>query len=234
MQKIAGIKHIFFDLDRTLWDFEFNSENVILEMFIAYRLEEKCHTSAAKFIEAYKHINKKLWHLYGVKKISKEELRKRRFTKTLAGFGVHDRGLGASLEYDYVSKSPYQTKLLEGAHEILDYLKPLYALHILTNGFKEAQHIKLKESGIRDHFNNIFISEEIGFQKPDMEIFHAVQSKAAAQPAECLMIGDDLAADIKGALKAGWKAVYFSKNKKNIRTPGYLHINKLEELKDLL
>lgn len=218
-KKIADIKHIFFDLDRTLWDFEKNSETVIKLMLAEHGIENTYSVTTSDFIKSYKKINHELWHLYSHKKISKEELRSTRFTKTLEKLGKKNEELGLLLEKEYIAKSPYQTVLLEGANEILDYLKPNYKLHILSNGFKEVQHIKLHESGIKKHFNTIFISEEMGFQKPDKEIFLAAQLKAEVDANNCIMIGDDFTNDIEGALNAGWKAIYLTALKKgqNIR-----------------
>lgn len=234
LKKIAGIKHVFFDLDHTLWDFEKNSETVIAWLLETYEVEKSYHITTADFIKAYKKINHKLWHLYSLKKISKEELRNTRFTKTLKKFGIKNESLGLLLEEDYIATSPYQTNLLEGTNEILAYLKPTYTLHILTNGFKEVQHIKLHESGIKKHFNTIFISEEMGFQKPDKEIFMAAQQQAGISSNECIMIGDNFTNDIEGALNAGWKAVYLSPKKKRSKNNDLFQIKNLLELKELL
>ncbi len=233
-KKIAGIKHIFFDLDHTLWDFEKNSETVIKQLLVTYDLERLYNLTADDFIKKYKKINHKLWHLYSHKKITKEELRNTRFSKTLKKFGAKNEELSLLLEKEYIARSPYQTHLLDGANEILDYLKPKYHLHILTNGFKEVQHIKLHESGIKKYFNNIFISEEIGFQKPDIEIFEAAQKKAIVKADECIMIGDNYPNDIEGALNAGWKAIYISNRKKRTKNENLFQINNLLELKELL
>lgn len=225
---------MFFDLDRTLWDFEKNSEAVIKVLLKDYDIENTYETNADDFIKKYRKINHKLWHLYSHKKITKEELRSTRFSKTLEKLGAKNEELGALLEMEYIAKSPYQTRLLEGANEILNYLKPKYKLHILSNGFKEVQHIKLHESGIKNHFNNIFISEEIGFQKPDREIFHAAQTKTGVRPEHCIMIGDDFGNDIEGSLNAGWKAVYLTSRKRRIKHTDMYQINGLLELKELL
>jgi putative hydrolase of the HAD superfamily len=234
VKKITGIKHIFFDLDRTLWDFEENSETVIKSLLETYDIEKLYNTHTNTFIKTYKKINHKLWHLYSQHKISKEELRSTRFTKTLEKLGAKNEELGALLEEEYIKQSPYQTKLLEGAMAILDYLKANYTLHIISNGFKEVQHIKLQSSGIKDYFTHIFISEEIGFQKPAKEIFHAAQAKTNVEAGACIMIGDDFTNDIEGALNAGWKAVYLTSIKKRIKHPGMYQVKSLAELKELL
>ncbi|HXB40608.1 MAG TPA: HAD hydrolase-like protein, partial [Bacteroidia bacterium] len=143
MEKIAGIKHIFFDLDRTLWDFEKNSETVLLQLIQIYGLESKCNVSAEEIINKYREVNRELWKQYGRQEIDKEQLRSSRFAKTLSHFDYHFLGFGLQLEKEYIERSPYQTHVIEGAHEILEYLRPTYNLHILTNGFAEVQHIKL-------------------------------------------------------------------------------------------
>ncbi|MGZ4103599.1 MAG: HAD hydrolase-like protein, partial [Bacteroidia bacterium] len=167
MNKIAGIKHIFFDLDRTLWDFEKNSENILHQLIQTYGLTAKCGVDAPVIIDTYKKINKELWEQYGNNQITKEQLRSSRFTKTLATFDYHFLGFGLELEKEYIERSPYQTHLIEGTLEVLEYLKKKYDLHILTNGFKEIQHIKLKQSNLKPFFAHVVISEETGYQKPD-------------------------------------------------------------------
>lgn len=232
MGKIAGIKHIFFDLDRTLWDFEKNSETVLSQLIHIYGLEQKCKVPAAAIIDKYREVNKELWRQYNRKEINKDQLRSSRFTKTLAHFNYHFLGFGLQLEKDYIERSPYQTHVIEGAHEILEYLRPTYKLHILTNGFAEVQHIKLKQSNLGKYFQHIFISEELGHQKPDRQIFSAAMSRVNGQPAECLMIGDDHHGDVQGALEAGWHAVHFSPD--DVLAGNHLQIRSLRELRDLV
>lgn len=232
MGKIAGIKHIFFDLDRTLWDFEKNSETVLMQLIKIYGLESKCNVTSNQIIEKYREVNRELWKQYSRKEIDKEQLRSSRFTKTLAHFDYHFLGFGLQLEKEYIERSPYQTHTIEGAHEILEYLKPSYKLHILTNGFAEVQHIKLKQSNLNPYFQHVFISEEIGHQKPDPKIFAAALKKTGALPTECLMIGDDHYGDVQGAMDAGWHAVHFSPEE--VLAGNHKHIRTLNELRDLI
>jgi len=232
LEKIAGIKHIFFDLDRTLWDFEKNSETVLAQLVDIYGLESKCGVTKTEIIDKYREVNRELWQQYGRKEIDKEQLRSSRFTKTLAHFDNHFLGCGLQLEKDYIERSPYQTHVIEGAHEILEYLRPTYNLHILTNGFSEVQQIKLKQSNLRKYFNHIFISEELGHQKPDQKIFESVLQKINAAPDECIMIGDDHNIDVQGAMDAGWQAVHFSPDE--VLAGNHRHIRTLDELRNLL
>ena len=232
MDKIVGIKHIFFDLDRTLWDFEKNSENILLQLIETYGLESKCGVKAPVIINTYKKVNKDLWEQYSKNEITKEQLRSSRFTKTLATFDYHFLGFGLQLEKEYIERSPYQTHLIPGSHDILEYLSGKYRLHILTNGFKEIQHIKIKQSKLDKYFDEVIISENVGVQKPDKKIFIHAQETVKATAEECLMIGDDHYGDVQGALDAGWQAVHFNPSETHVGN--HLQIRLLSELKDLI
>lgn len=232
MDKIAGIRHVFFDLDRTLWDFEKNSETVLLQLIRIYGLESKCNATSGEIIEKYREVNRELWKKYSRKEIDKEQLRSSRFAKTLAYFNYHFLGFGLQLEREYIERSPYMTHVIEGSHEILEYLRPVYNLHVLTNGFAEVQQIKLKQSNLQKYFSNVFISEEIGHQKPDPKIFEAALRKTGARPEECLMIGDDHHGDVQGALDAGWNAIHFSPDE--VLVGNFRSIRSLEELRNFL
>jgi putative hydrolase of the HAD superfamily len=110
----------------------------------------------------------------------------------------------------YLRLSPQKNHLFPHAHEVLQYLQNKYTLHIITNGFEEAQHIKLKSSDLTKYFKEIIISEHTGYKKPEREIFEFSAEKANAQSEECVMIGDGLEVDILGAQSAGWDAVFFN------------------------
>jgi putative hydrolase of the HAD superfamily len=224
------VEHIFFDLDRTLWDFEKNSEETLQELFIEFELDNHIE-SFNHFYKKYIDINKNLWKLYRKSKITKEELRYKRFEETLKKLKVNQPNLGLEIGEEYIVRSPRKTNLISGTKEVLEYLNEKYSLHIITNGFKEVQYIKLNNSGISTYFQNIIISEEVGYNKPHIKIFRHAESLAKTSSAQCLMIGDDFEPDVKGALNAGWKAIYFDNSYERINKPG---IKKLIELKDIL
>ena len=138
------IKHIFFDLDRTLWDFETNSHECLLELCNTYNLKEKGIKNYEEFIENYKIHNEKLWELYRVDKISQKDLRRERFQRALADYNIKDSLLAEKIGEDYVSQCPKKDKLFPYTVEVLDYLFDKYQLHIITNGFHNTQHVKLK------------------------------------------------------------------------------------------
>ena len=181
--------HLFFDLDRTIWDFDQNSQETFKDIFHKYDLQGKGISSLDEFIKRYNIHNNNLWELYRNGEIEKELLIVRRFLLTL--------------EEDYIRLSPMKTKLFPNALETLSYLKGKYHLHIITNGFEEVQLTKVKFSGLDQYFESIITSEEAGFKKPHRNIFIYALEKNKAK-AECsLMIGDDPLIDVKGAKEAG-------------------------------
>ena len=186
------------------------------------------------FIDIYERINLKLWKLYDVRLISKEELRYKRFQETFLFFKFDNLDLAKQWAGEYLQISPYKTHLKEGAIDILLYLKTTYQLHIITNGFKEVQHIKLNQCQLAPFFQKIVISEDYGFSKPDIKIFDLAQKLSMAKPHECVMIGDNYETDILGALNAKWNAIYVSDSDKENDNCNYFQVNRLMDLKNLL
>ncbi len=228
-------KHLFFDLDRTLWDFEKNSNEVLLELYQHYDLLTKGIVDSKVFIERYKHHNEKLWDLYRQNKIEKDKLRDERFKITLDEFGINSPELAANLGEDYVAHCPKKTNLFPYVHSTLNYLKDRYALHIITNGFEEVQYQKLENSNLIDYFEQIITSEQVGFKKPSQQIFKFSMLKAFAKPSDSLMIGDDLHADILGAKDIGMAQVFFNPLKIEHSNSEITHeINCLSELEEIL
>ena len=153
------IKSIFFDLDHTLWDFEKNSELSFKKIFTKYTIT----INFEKFIEAYIPINFKYWKLYRNGEISKEFLRYNRLKEVfnLFDYEIDDKIIN-NISHDYIEFLPENNKLMDGAIEILEYLKPKYRLFIITNGFREVQDKKLENSKIKHYFEAIYDSESVG------------------------------------------------------------------------
>lgn len=231
---MQDIQYVFFDLDRTLWDFESNSEATLKELFSEFGLTEKLGVSDADFIHEYKRINEIFWEDYRNGVIKKEELRYARFEAALKFFGHADRQLASEIGELYISRSPKKTGLVDGTIEILDYLKTKYQLHIITNGFEEVQHIKMKSSGLDPYFGHVITSESAGAKKPDPIIYHHAAELSGARPENSIMIGDHFEADVIGALEVGWKAVLYEPNKQKAQETDFHHIHHLSELKSLL
>lgn len=232
---MKNIKHIFFDLDNTLWDFDKNSREALLQLFNDSSLEEHLNTDFHYFIKVYEEINHHLWHKYHLNQTTKEELRYLRFHQTFQEFKYHNLDLAKEWADKYLIISPYKTHLIEGTLDVLNYLKPKYELHIITNGFKEVQYIKLHQSKLKDYFKEVIISEEHGYNKPDLKIFEIAQNLSNSNPNECVMIGDNFETDIKGALNANWDAVYLANEAPiNFEHQKLTYINELKRLMHLL
>lgn len=228
------MKHLFFDLDRTLWDFEQNSKKALEHLFDVHDLGQVIK-SFESFHRTYKQHNAVLWNRYGKGKISKEELRVKRFRDTLQYYQIFDKNLADQISEGYIKVSPYQTELFPGTHETLQELNADgYELHIITNGFKEVQYIKLDQSELRDYFDVIVCSEVVGVNKPDPKVFNFAMDNAKANPDESVMIGDDFKVDVLGAENAGMKGVLFDPHEKYKRGTHDWHIKLLEELPDQL
>ncbi|WP_316746965.1 YjjG family noncanonical pyrimidine nucleotidase [Pedobacter gandavensis] len=224
------IKHIFFDLDHTIWDFDKNAEETLMELYHHYELAALGMASPATFIATYTENNHLLWGQYHLGQITKETLRSERFSKTFIQLGVNPELIPAQFEDDYVRLTPIRTNLFEGSKKVLTYLKEKYTLHIISNGFKESTLTKMDKSGLNPYFSNVIISEDVGVNKPDKAIFEYALSKAKATKPESIMIGDSLEADIRGAQDFGIKAIFFNPLHKEKPADVAWQINHLEEL----
>ena len=228
------IKHIFFDLDRTLWDFEANSHSTLEELFSIFKLEEKGILNADEFIRVYKAHNEKLWGLYRKGDISQKDLRRDRFQRTLSDFGIKDFPLAEEIGEQYISICSKKNQLFPFAIEVLDYLSEKYKLHIITNGFEKVQHIKLKYSDLTKYFDNIITSEQIGVMKPNPKIFEFALANANATSSESVYVGDDLAVDILGCQNCGIEGIYFNPKKEKYQEKVTFEITCLSQLKEIL
>lgn len=225
---------LFFDLDHTLWDFEVNSAEAISELFETYQLKKFGIPDAGTFMNVYREVNKIMWDEYHRNVISKESLRFGRFSKALATFSVKDDMLAEKMSVEYLEICPHKTNLFPGTLEVLEYLHEKFSMHIITNGFKEVQYLKIHKSGLEKYFDHIHISEEIGFKKPEPEIFEYAVRQARTVSDNCIMIGDNLDTDVKGAVNAGIDHVLFNPDK-IIHNEKVMHeIHNLTELKAIL
>ena len=231
---VSKYHHIFFDLDRTLWDFDAAAEVAFERIYDKYHLKDLGIPSAHDFHEVYHPLNEKLWELYRENRITKDDLNRTRFLKPLEHYGIHDVELADHLSEDYVYWSPRIVRLVPGTMELLEYLKPKYHLHLITNGFQEVQHTKLSGSGMEPYFETLTVSEEINIKKPNPEIFLYALKKAGATAEESLMIGDEMAVDIDGARAAGIDQVFF--NHLGQEDPGErtYEVKRLEEIREIL
>ena len=206
-------KNIYFDLDRTLWDFEKNARDAFHDLYRDYDLGAFI-PSLDMLVRSYHKHNERLWEEYRMGRIKKDFLRVYRFQLVLNDYNVRNNKLAAQLSKNYLDIAPLKTNLIPHTKSVLQYLSEKYSLHIITNGFKEVQSLKLQNSGIIQFFEKVITSDNAGAQKPKEAIFEYALSTANAKKKESLMVGDDLEVDILGAKKFGLDQVYFNPDKK--------------------
>jgi len=206
---LAAYKHLFFDLDNTLWDFRSNAHEAFHELFTEMGLFSRI-PDFDRFLQVYEYYNEHLWTEYRKGKISKEAMRKERMLSTFRDMGIDDPELAQDIAEAYLHITPRKTNVFPQVHETLEYLAGKYRLYILTNGFSELQLQKISGSGLHPYFSKLFFAEMVGYQKPDRRFFEYAIKSVHAHKAESLMIGDDPEADVQGAAYAGIDQVFFN------------------------
>jgi putative hydrolase of the HAD superfamily len=224
------IKHVFFDLDHTLWDFDKNSGLTFEKIFKLNGIT----TNLKDFLKVYEPINLKYWKLYREEKITKAELRYGRLKKAFdaIGFEVEDVMIN-KLSNDYIEHLSSFNHLFEGTFEILDYLKDKYVLHIITNGFDEIQSKKMISSKIQHYFKTTTTAEMVGVKKPSPKIFNFALDLANAKVDESIMIGDSFEADIEGAANLGIDTIHFD-DKDSFQSHNYKRVTHLKLIENYL
>lgn len=230
----TNYKHIFFDLDHTLWDFDKNSSETLVQLYNDFELKNKLNCSQKDFISRYAEINAQLWHLYDMRKVTKDEIRKMRFHQLFETFSYYNDALAVKIDTSYISICPDKTGLIEDAIDVLEYLFKKYELHIITNGFLDTQTRKINASKISHFFKTITTSECSGYSKPDKNMFAHALNKANTTYKESIIIGDNLMTDIRGAKNIGMNQIYLNQKRKAHKHKPTFEINQLIELKELL
>ncbi|MDE6703536.1 MAG: YjjG family noncanonical pyrimidine nucleotidase [Muribaculaceae bacterium] len=207
---------LWFDLDDTIWAMTDNSVVCLRELYDSQRLD-RWFATPEEWDEVYHRINHELWSQYSRAEISRDFLRTERFARPLRIGGASDEEaleMSKALDKLYLELLGSKTALIDGARELLDALSERgYRMGIVTNGFREVQYNKMKSSDIEKYFDVVVLSDEIGINKPDRRFFDYAVSKASTEHINNIMIGDNYATDIVGALGAGWEAVWFTGGK---------------------
>ena len=226
-------RHLFFDLDHTLWDFEKNADETLRHLYAQHGLA-RYGFAVEEFIGRYSAINHALWRMYQANKIGQKELREVRFARTLTQLGVPEAEIPATISDDFTDLLPQKSAVFPYCHEVLSYLKGKYTLHLITNGFQDVQYIKLASSRLTDYFQEVVTSEHIGCLKPDRRIFEHALERAGTTAATSLMVGDNLECDVLGAYNAGIDQVYFNPAQRRHSAEVTYEISCLSELKGFL
>jgi putative hydrolase of the HAD superfamily len=202
-------KHLFFDLDHTLWDFEANARATLSQLYADLQLEKRGVHDFDLFYRNYLAYNEMLWERYRNGLIQQDELRIKRMRMALLDFKIADELLAAEMNTSFLDLLPTRTLLFPHTKEVLQYLREKnYELHLITNGFEKTQHSKLKYSGLDVFFNQVITSEGSNSLKPKKEIFEYAFEKTKATPEQSIMIGDTIEVDILGAVNAGIDQVH--------------------------
>ena len=230
MNKKLIVKDIFFDLDHTLWDFDKNSMLAFKRVFKKFKITIEFDA----FLKIYEPINVEYWKKYREDKVSKESLRRGRLIDSFNFFDlIYTTEKIDEIADAYIQELPFDNHLFEGTVEILDYLILKYKLHIITNGFEEVQHKKLKNSGIDHYFSTVTTSEEVGVKKPNPKVFLTALNKANSLPTQSVLIGDSLEADILGANNIGMQTIFYNYRNESI-SKKIKSIDSLLEIKNYL
>ncbi|WP_103863672.1 YjjG family noncanonical pyrimidine nucleotidase [Aquimarina sp. I32.4] len=224
------IKHVFFDLDHTLWDFDKNSSLAFQMIFEKFNID----IQLGDFLKVYQPINMQYWKMYREEKVNQQELRRGRLSETFSFFEKkYPVETIDAMSSGYIDFLPLHNYLIDGAKDLLDYLTPRYELHIITNGFKEVQNKKLLNSGILHFFKTVTDSEEAGVKKPNPFIFEKAILKSGAASNHSVMIGDNYEADILGAEAVGLKTICFNYHKEKLPSQN-IQVATLEDIKNYL
>ncbi len=228
-------KHLFFDLDHTIWDFETNAKESLNDLYKQHNLIQKGIDDFDVFFEKYSYHNERLWDKYTKGLIRQDELRWKRMWLALLEYKIADENLSRQLAVDFLNILPTKTNLFPHTIEVLEYLtKKNYVLHLITNGFETVQHHKIRNSNIEQYFTEVITSEASNSLKPNKEIFDFALQKSGAILQESIMIGDNQDADIQGAKNAGMDTVFVNHLKVQPIVKATFTIEHLQELENIL
>ena len=227
-------RHLFFDLDHTLWDFETNARDCLSEIFSDYSLEKRVTPSFDEFYSIYHHHNALLWSRFEKGFITVEELKWKRMWRTLLDFKIADEKLARDMSASYLDLLPTKSKVFDYTFEILNYLTEKgYELHLLTNGFEKTQRRTLESSNLGKYFDQVITSEASNSMKPKKEIFDFALKACDGKVENSIMIGDNLDADIAGARNVGMDSIFVNHTHKEIAAQSTFEISHLKELENI-
>ncbi|RQP09804.1 MAG: noncanonical pyrimidine nucleotidase, YjjG family [Chryseobacterium sp.] len=230
-----NFKHIFFDLDNTLWDHRRNAYLTLNDIYLREEIGSLYNLQFEEFHSRYHIINEDLWAKIRDEEIDKEYLRKYRFLNTFRHFGIEDEVLAAKFEKNFLDEIITYNEVVPGARELLTYLSDKgYTLHIITNGFHEVTQRKIDGAQINHFFDVVVCADDVGVRKPNPKIFDHALKLAGAEKAESILIGDDWIADVKGAQNFGMDVIFFDALNEKPQEEGLKVVDGLAEIQKFL
>ena len=202
-------KAIFLDWDDTIGDWTTAEHKALEEIYAMYQLD-RLYATAADYVNAYKPYKLELWGMYGRGEVTKEWLHFERFLRPLKGERLKVKGewkdpedLAHEMGAEFLRLTNKYFCLMPDAEKVVRSLAAKYPLTIISNGFKEVQYYKFEHSGLAKYLTHTLISEEVGINKPQPEIFRIALERNGITADEAVMIGDSYSSDIAGAQAAG-------------------------------
>ncbi|NEW66149.1 noncanonical pyrimidine nucleotidase, YjjG family [Carnobacteriaceae bacterium zg-84] len=194
---LKNYKTLLFDIDDTLLDFK-KAEHIAFKQLLAHHNIDYTDTT----FQLYLSINEPLWKDYELGKLDRATVLSSRFEQFFAHYQLSVSGKECDILYR--SYLTIGNQLLDGALELIDTVSKTHQLAIVTNGVYDTQMARLKNNGLLPYFKHIFVSDKVGFQKPDKRFFDTIwQEMNITDTSSVLIIGDSLGADIKGGQNAG-------------------------------
>lgn len=219
---MSKYKYILFDADNTLFDFDMAEEKAFAECCAECGVEY-----SDELFSRYIEINTGLWRRIEEGTITRDELKYKRFSDLV---GEGDTAMAMS--QGYVAALGRQSFLFEGAFELCERLSREYSLYIVTNGIASVQHGRIDSSRLSSLLKKLYISEELGFSKPDVRFFDAVISDISdPDRTKYLVIGDSLTSDITGAVASSLDSCWF--NPKHLDSKGITPTYTIDKLSDI-
>ena len=231
---MKNYRHLLFDLDHTLWDFDRNASETLHELYLTHQLAQLGNFSVQQFCDTFVTVNRALWKQYDQGTYDQQQLRSERFRLILTQLGVATDRVPTQLADDYLRICPTKPHVMPHTVATLDYLRQHYQLHILTNGFATVQAIKLKSARLTDYFVHVVSSDTTGHRKPSRAVFDYLLEQVGASSQECLMIGDNLETDIRGARAAGLDQLFYNPKRAEHAEPVTYEVACLSELRSIL
>lgn len=231
---MAYYKHIFFDLDHTLWDYDANASAALFELYDHYKFSDLAIFTKEELVRTFFEVNYELWGLYNNHRIGRGDIRKRRFPQIFHKLRADIKHLPENLESEYIGLAPTKPAVFPDAFEVLDYLAGKYKLHLITNGFNDIQQTKLKYSKLEPYFGHVVTSESSKARKPNKRIFEVAFELTGASVFDSIMIGDNIDADIAGAQGIDMDHVWFNPKREVPKFKVQHNISNLLQLKSIL
>ncbi len=225
-------KYLLWDIDGTVLDFVASEAYAIRSLFEKYKIG-KCSNEMLKL---YSGINTKYWQKLEKNELTKPEVLVGRFKEFFEAIGA-DTSIAESFNKDYQLTLGDHIEFVDGAKEILLAQKGKYIIAAVTNGTKVAQEKKLRLSGLDRIFDRVFISEDVGVEKPGTKYFDYVfESLGITNKKEVLIIGDSLTSDMKGGFLSGIDTCWFNPGHKpnTLEIPVTYEIDNLCKIEEIV